>query len=239
MSIRAARNTAGQVVIYDNQVIDARYSKNCGGIVEDYTAVWGGFPVPYMVPLWDAPDSPSAAHYGQFGRYYAFRDAFCASDRFAGVDLREMLGKVDVSGTYYRWHHEVAVSTLLANLRELVGADWQTIEDIKVLERGASARITAVAFQGINAAGEQDSVTVRSEYSIRQVFSDSFLYSSAFEIMNADSFRKEGFLRLRGCGWGHGAGLCQMGALGMALAGYSAGDILKHYYPGTELGSLR
>jgi SpoIID/LytB domain protein len=79
---------------------------------------------------------------------------------------------------------------------------------------------------------------VKSEYGIRQMFSDSFLYSSAFEINNAETLRGDDHVVLKGVGWGHGVGLCQMGALGMALDHINYKDILKHYYPGTRLTSL-
>lgn len=238
-SIQAARDTAGMVLVHEGRVIDARYSKNCGGLVEDYTSVWEGPAVPYLVALWDAPGNETAeTHYGNFDDYFDFEEAFCAPARFTNVDLGAMLGKVDVSGSYYRWQVDVALSTILENLRKYAHLDWETVDDVDIVRRGASARIIEIALRGTDRSGLSVTHSARTEYTIRQLFSDSFLYSSAFEILNSQGFREDGYLRLRGCGWGHGVGLCQMGALGMAIEGYSVEKILGHYYPGTDLRVL-
>ncbi len=106
------------------------------------------------------------------------------------------------------------------------------------MERGPSARIKYLFMDGLDVQGSPCEQVVRSEYGIRQMFSESFLYSSAFIILNQDTLRQDEFVHLNGVGWGHGVGLCQMGALGMALENIGYADILKHYYPGTTLTQL-
>ncbi len=234
-SLRAARETAGQVLVHDEHVIDARYSKNCGGIVEAYENIWVGGPVAYLVPLWDARGIQDPPRVSDFNQYYEFDDAYCAPPSFAGQDLQAMLGKVDVAGSYYRWEYTLKITTLLENLAANEGIQWKALTGLKILERGNSARIKSILLHGVTAEGEQTELELVGEYAIRRSFSSSFLYSSAFEILNSDHYLDEGRIRMRGCGWGHGVGLCQMGALGMALKGRSAPEILEHYYPGTEL----
>jgi len=238
-SLQAARETEGEVIVYDNAVIDARYSKNCGGMVEAYDTVWEGGPVPYLIPLWDAPTQKAGQAVDDFDGHYRYVDAYCSSTRFEGVNLAGMLGKVDVSGSYYRWEQRVSKADILRNLKKYTGLVWTQLDDIRIMERGPSARIKYLYLVGRDAKGNTVEQMVKSEYGIRQMFSDSFLYSSAFVVGNADTLGSDDHVVLRGAGWGHGVGLCQMGALGMALEGISYEQIIRHYYPGTTLTRLK
>ncbi len=234
-SLQAAIDTKHEVLIYNDQVIDARYSKNCGGMVEAYETVWEGGPVPYLIPLWDAPNQRPGLAVDDPDDLWNYHDAYCSSKRFESVNLAGMLGKVDVSGSYYRWEQLLSKADLLQNLKKYTGHIWQSLEGIRIMERGASSRIKFLFLEGIDKAGQPTEQIVRSEYGIRQMFSDSFLYSSAFVIKNAATLKQDDQILLRGVGWGHGVGLCQMGALGMALTGIEYQAILNHYYPGTQL----
>ena len=237
-SLKAAIETRGEVLVYDGQVIDARYSKNCGGMVEAYDTVWEGGKVPYLIPLWDGPKQKPGYAVDDFEKHYAYNEAYCSSKRFENVNLAGMLGKVDVSGSYYRWEQVMTKAAILENLKKYTGLVWSSIDDIRVMERGPSARIKYLFLVGTDENGKMAEQMVKSEYGIRQMFSDSFLYSSAFVIKNAETLMDDDHIVLRGVGWGHGVGLCQMGALGMALINIGYKDILKHYYPGTKLTSL-
>ena len=237
-SLQAAIDTKGQVLVFEDAVIDARYSKNCGGMLEDYSTVWEGGPVPYLVPLWDGPVQLPGEAVDDFERLWAYTDAYCSSKRFTGVNLAGMLGKVDVSGSYYRWEKQLTKTELLKNLQKYHGLRWSRINNIRILDRGASARIKSLFLDGIDTQDQPAEQLVRSEYGIRRMFSDSFLYSSAFVIQNADTLEADDVVNLRGVGWGHGVGLCQMGALGMALDHIPYAQILAHYYPGTRLTQL-
>ena len=238
-SLQAAIDTQSEVLIYDEKVIDARYSKNCGGMVEAYDTVWEGGPVPYLIPLWDAPEQKPGHAVDDFEQHFKYADAYCASRRFENVNLAGMLGKVDVSGSYYRWEQKMSKAAILKNLKKYTGLTWKSIENIRIAERGPSARIKFLFLEGTDEAGQKSERMVKSEYGIRQMFSDSFLYSSAFVIKNADTLLNDEYVILRGAGWGHGVGMCQMGALGMALEGINYQDILLHYYPGTTFTSLK
>jgi len=237
-SLKAALTTKQEVLVYDHQVIDARYSKNCGGMVEAYETVWEGGPVPYLVPLWDGPEQLPGQAVDDFEALWRYQDAYCSSRRFKNVNLAGMLGKVDVSGSYYRWEQVINKADVLRNLEHYHGLSWQTLDDIKIGARGPSARIKFVTLAGLDVNGHPVTQIIRSEYGIRQLFSESFLYSSAFVIKNADTLAQDDQVALRGVGWGHGVGLCQMGALGMALTGIPYPDILQHYYPGTTLTKI-
>jgi len=237
-SMEAALETRGQVLIFKNAVIDARYSKNCGGMVEDYDTVWSGGPVPYLIPLWDGPVQRPGLAVDDFQALWDYDEAYCSSKRFENVNLAGMLGKVDVSGSYYRWEKRLTKSQLLSNLKKYHGLEWTELTNIRIMERGPSARIKYLFMDGLDVQGSPCEQVVRSEYGIRQMFSESFLYSSAFIILNQHTLRQDEFVHLNGVGWGHGVGLCQMGALGMALENIGYADILKHYYPGTTLTQL-
>ena len=238
-SLQAAIETLGEVIVHEDKVIDARYSKNCGGMVEAYDTVWEGGPVPYLIPLWDAPEQKPGYAVDDFDAHFKYNEAYCSSTRFENVNLAGMLGKVDVSGSYYRWEQTMTKADILKNLKKYTGLKWQSLDDIRIMERGPSARIKYLFLMGKDENGEIAEQMVKSEYGIRQMFSKSFLYSSAFVIKNAETLSTDDQVVLRGAGWGHGVGLCQMGALGMALDGMSYQAIIKHYYPGTKLTSLR
>ncbi len=234
-SLKAAIETRGEVLIYNDQVIDARYSKNCGGMVEAYDTVWEGDQIPYLMPLWDAPEQKPGYAVDDIEKHYLYHDAYCSSKRFADVNLAGMLGKVDISGSYYRWEQALSKVDILKNLKKYTGLLWSDVNDIRIMERGPSGRIKVLFLIGQDENGETVEQMVKSEYGIRQMFSDSFLYSSAFIIRNADTLGTDDHILLRGLGWGHGVGLCQMGALGMALDQIGYKEILHHYYPGTTL----
>jgi len=237
-SLRAALDTKGEVLTYDSRVIDARYSKNCGGMVEDYQTVWAGEKVPYLIPLWDGPEQRSGFAVDDFDDLYAYDQAYCSSKRFESVDLGGMLGKVDESGSYYRWEQSLNKSNILENLTKYHGLVWNRLDGIRIGERGPSARIKYLHLIGIDSEGHEVEQKVESEYGIRRMFSKSFLYSSAFIIKNEKTLETDDFVVLKGVGWGHGVGLCQMGALGMALDKIDYKTILAHYYPGTKFTHL-
>lgn len=237
-ALAAAIATENEILAHDNKVIDARYSKSCGGIVEDYTVVWGGEKVPYLIPLWDGPDHPEGYAADDLTALFAYQDAYCSSKRFEHVDLAAMLGKVDETGSYYRWDGTVKKQVILNNLKRYFGIDWIELFEVIALKRGASGRISHLRLAGENQAGAQVTFDLKREYDIRRTFSESFLYSSAFIIENPGTLEEDDAVKLHGAGWGHGVGLCQMGALGMALAGFSYPEILSHYYPNTTLTKI-
>ena len=120
-SLKAAIETRGEVMVYDEQVIDARYSKNCGGMVEAYDTVWEGGKVPYLIPLWDAPEQKTGYAVDDFEAHFGYDEAYCSSKRFENVNLAGMLGKVDVSGSYSSWEQTMTKVDILKNLKKYAG----------------------------------------------------------------------------------------------------------------------
>ncbi len=241
-SIEGALNTRGKVLIYDNQICDARYSKSCGGVMETFENVWEDTPLDYMQPLPDAPENfnninlPLDSEEKVEKWLTSVPHTFCSPHTIPEKDLHKYLGSVDEEGSYFRWEFVYSQEELtkLLNRKQDLGAD--NIIDILPLKRGFSGRLTAVRiiFQKNNETKEH---IVKDQYDIRDAFHDSFLYSSAF-IIKKDNHEIPKEFRLVGGGWGHGAGYCQIGAVGMALKGHTTQEIVYHYFPDSKLEQI-
>jgi len=218
-SINSANDTFGQVLIFNDQICDARYSKSCGGITEKYENVWEGDPVPYLCSIPDVNESGTA---------------YCSPQIVSEDSLKSYIGNVDEKGKYFHWTYELSQSELMSSLKkkcELIAVD---ILELRPLKTGDSGRIIDLEIEYLDEFDKPQSIVIKSEYQIRDVLSPSFLYSSAFTIEkeNDDSFQ------LSGRGWGHGVGMCQIGALGMAFSNHDHAFILRHYYLGSELKTI-
>lgn len=206
-------STWGQVLLYDGKLCDARFSKCCGGVMEVFGSCWADEDVPYLQALPDTPDHDP--------------EAGC----FCNTQDKEILGQVlnnydQETVDFYRWEVVYGRDELSALIRERSGIDIGRLEALEPLERGLSGRIVKLRI-----VGSERTLTVGKELEIRRLLSKSHLKSSAFEVEWPD----EETIRLKGAGWGHGVGLCQIGAAVMASKGYVYTQILSHYYPGTEL----
>lgn len=206
-------STWGQVLHYDGKLCDARFSKCCGGVMEVFGSCWADEDVPYLQALPDTPDHDP--------------EAGC----FCNTQDKEILGQVlnnydQETVDFYRWEVVYGRDELSALIRERSGIDIGRLEALEPLERGLSGRIVKLRI-----VGSERTLTVGKELEIRRLLSKSHLKSSAFDIEWPD----EETIRLKGAGWGHGVGLCQIGAAVMASKGYVYTQILSHYYPGTEL----
>ena len=221
---RAIDCTWGQVLTYDGELCDARFSKCCGGVMERFSTCWQDKDYPYLQAL---PDTPGHSHEGE---------SFC------NTQDKEILGQVlnnyDQETTdFYSWTEELDPAALGGLIERQFGVMTGPIKALEPLERGESGRICLLRI-----VGELKTITVGKELEIRRILSDTHLKSSAFEVeyINDDGMTTgaEGSwtkIRLSGRGWGHGVGLCQIGAAVMAARGYSYRQILRHYYPGTDL----
>ncbi len=236
------RSTNGVVLSSKGSVCDARYSKCCGGFTESFENVWGGKSIEYLVSLFDGKaNSPSVSQTPINEKNakqwtHSTPDVHCNPEKHNGRDINIYLGKVDIDRTYFRWYKyfsQIEISNLIGNKLSM---DISGICKLNPLKRGSSGRILSMDINFFDKRGNIRTITLSSEYEIRQVLHKRFLYSSAFTIETKDEgkYLPSGFM-LHGAGWGHGVGLCQMGALNMALDGYSHKDILSHYYPGTKL----
>lgn len=207
---KAVAQTWGQVLRYGGELCDARFSKCCGGMMERFSTCWEDKDYPYLQPL---PDTPVNG-----GR--------CFCDTEDAAVLSQILNDYDLeTRDFYRWK----VSYSRAGISELAGRrtgiDFGEIQRLEPLERGESGRISRLRI-----VGSANTAVIGKELMIRRALSESHLKSSAFDIeWQGDT------LTLHGRGWGHGVGLCQIGAAVMAAEGYDYIQILNHYYPGASI----
>ena len=210
-SLLAIRETHGEVLIsQDGHLIDTRFSKCCGGTTELFSTCWQSM---------DAPSLQS------------FPDPWCDLSSISSVGRRSLLSTIlkdydQTTADYgYRWLAKISKIDIKKNLLKKFGREIGDIESIEPLHRGPSGRIDMLRING-----SRGSLEIGKELYIRRLLSPSHLYSSAFDIEDCGDF-----ISLKGKGWGHGVGLCQIGAAHMAFHGYSYKDILSLYYPGSIL----
>jgi stage II sporulation protein D len=225
-AVEAVRETHGRAITYQGEVCDARYSKSCGGITEEFDTAWDEKRIPYLRSISDAPVSRAPIRREQEARRWILSDpeAYCNT---RDEDLLEkILPEVDrETKTFFRWTIHYSRSELEEILREKSGFDFGTLQEIIPLQRGPSGRISRLKI-----VGSKRTLVVGKELEIRRWLSRSHLYSSAF-VVNAEAEQ----FTLHGAGWGHGVGLCQVGAAVMASRGFSAEQILEHYFTGTAI----
>jgi len=205
--------------MFENKICDARYSKSCGGITEDYKYVWEGDPVPYLISIKDVNESNTA---------------FCSPEIVPEETLKNYIGDVDEKEKYFRWTYKATQGELIQSLKEKRNVIAGKILNLYPVKSGESGRIIDLTFDYEDENRQSQSIQIQSEYEIRNIMSPSFLFSSAFTIQKND----KGNFIFHGKGWGHGVGLCQIGALGMAISGKSSEEILDHYYPDTKLKKI-
>ncbi|MDD3806499.1 MAG: SpoIID/LytB domain-containing protein [Candidatus Marinimicrobia bacterium] len=242
-SLEGAKKTRGKVLLYNGKIADARYSKACGGITERYENIWFGDPLPYMQNLKDMPnpENPPDLTIEENARKWILDNpkAFCSEAYVPAKDLKNYLGSVDEEGKYFRWTIMMTNKELTENINEKLGLQLKAVKDIYPIKRGGSGRMILMGINVIDEHGNEKIFKIKSDYEARRILHKKFLYSSAIIIDKKNTLNDipQEFI-FHGAGWGHGAGMCQIGALGMALAGYSTEEILTHYYPGTELVSI-
>ncbi len=216
--------TWGEILKHDGELCDARFSKCCGGVMEKFSVCWEDKDYEYLQPL---PDTP-----GQQEGVKAFCDT---SDKEI---LSKVLNNYDQETVdFYRWSEVYERESLSALIEERSGISLGQVKSLEPLERGQSGRISRLRI-----VGSERTLVVGKELEIRRILSKSHLKSSAFDIeyLAGDGTKVESSedwvkLALHGSGWGHGVGLCQIGAAVMATQGYDYRQILSHYYPGAML----
>ena len=202
----AIKSTRGQVLMYDDKLCDARFSKCCGGHTEEFQYCWEDTPKPYLVSI---------------------EDPFCnTKDRKI---LREVLNDYDQeTPDFYRWTVKYTQAELTELVNRKLKLDLGDIIDLIPLDRGKSGRIWRLQI-----VGTKRSFTIGKELEIRRALSETHLYSSAFDVeKQGDQFI------LHGKGWGHGVGLCQIGAAVMGDRGYRYDEILLYYYRGAVVTKI-
>ena len=223
----AVEATGGQFLVFGGEICDARFSKCCGGVTESYRTAWEDRDVDYLEPVYDGEGTAIPAAVDE-GWILSRPLAYCnTSDRKL---IETILPGFDQETTdFYRWRVDLERDDLTVLIRDKTGIDLGRIEKLEPEERGASGRIVRLRI-----TGSTGSLKIGKELEIRRVLSPTHLYSSAFVVREA-----VGGFTLLGAGWGHGVGLCQIGAARMASIGFDAGGILRHYYPATELALRR
>ena len=226
----AVERTQGEVLTYGGDICDARFSKCCGGATERFENTWEAVPHPYLTSLFDAPAEKTAdLSREEDARAWILSapPAFCHTDDRA--ILAEVLNDYDLETRhFFRWTENRTAGELSALMREKLGIDFGDILDLVPVERGNSGRIIRLLVKG-----SRQSLTIGKELAIRKALSPTHLYSSAFVV------EKEGdTFTFHGAGWGHGVGLCQIGAAVMSAQGYGYRDILQHYFKGSEITKI-
>jgi stage II sporulation protein D len=219
----AVRATAGGFLRYNGAICDARFSKCCGGLTERYATAWEDEDIPYLRSVDDGPshshsDSPENWIRSNPPAYCNTHDSDLLSRVLPGFD-RE-------TRDFYRWQIAYTPVELAELIRSRLAVNLGPIRDLQALARGPSGRIYR-----LKVTGQRDYIIVGKELEIRRALSRTHLYSSAFVID-----KEPGRFVLRGAGWGHGVGLCQIGAAVMANESKSYTEILQHYYRGTTVG---
>jgi stage II sporulation protein D len=231
----AVASTGGVFLAHESSICDARFSKSCGGLTERFESCWEETAVPYLQCVSDAhhPQSRITSE-DQASNWIRVRpDAYCNTTD--SLILRQILPSFDQETTdFFRWRVEYRREELEELLQAKSGIDFGTLMDLVPVQRGPSGRIVRLRIEGT-----KKTLTVGKELEIRRWLSKSHLYSSAF-VVETDRGSTGIPVRfiLHGAGWGHGVGLCQIGAAVMATIGFKAEDIVRHYFTGVEIKKL-
>ena len=217
---KAIDSTWGQVLRFNGELCDARFSKCCGGVMEKFSVCWDDVDMPYLQSLADVPEHGEGK---------------CFCDTQDKEILGQVLNNYDQETVdFYRWTVEYDRDELSELVARRSGISLGRIEKLEPLQRGESGRIYKLKI-----AGSEKTLTVGKELEIRRLLSESHLKSSAFDLeymVDGESVSADqpwDTMVLHGKGWGHGVGLCQIGAAVMASQGYTYKEILLHYYPDT------
>lgn len=236
---KAIEATRGEVLMFEDKICDARFSKSCGGASETFENCWAPEHYPYLTKVIDNPTAPEGFELDLTVEENAEKwirqspEAFCnTTDKKV---LAQVLNNYDQETTdFYRWKVNYSQAELSELLARRSGIDFGEIIDLIPVKRGESGRIIE-----LNIIGTKRSIIVGKELEIRKWLSNSHLYSSAFVVDKTDlSNGIPQHFTLTGAGWGHGVGLCQIGAAVMGEKGYRYKDILLHYFRGAELKKI-
>ena len=224
----AIEATWGELLKYDGKICDARFSKSCGGAFEEFQNCWENVRYPYLAKQRDSKRITELPDLTQ--EEEAFKWITGSPEAFCNTTDKEILSQVlnnyDQETTdFYRWRVEYTPEELSALILKRIGIDFGLVTDLIPVERGTSGRLIKLKI-----VGSKRTLTIGKELEIRKALSPSHLYSSAFVVL-----KENGKFVLVGAGWGHGVGLCQIGAAVMGAQGYKYKDLLLHYYIGASI----
>jgi|YNPMSStandDraft_2_1061718.scaffolds.fasta_scaffold00054_30 SpoIID/LytB domain protein len=236
---QAVNFTRGLVLKYEDEICDARFYKSCGGHTENFENVWEPKHHPYLVGIPDYKftiddyDLDLTKEKNAEIWIRTTPPAFCAKP--SEKILLQVLNDYDlITKDFYRWKVEYEQEELKEIIKQKTGVDFGYIYDLLPVERGVSGRIIKLKI-----VGEKQTLTIGKELEIRKTLSKSHLYSSAFVVDKIESSERipKKFI-LTGAGWGHGVGLCQIGAAVMADMGYKFDEILAHYFKNSNIEKI-
>lgn len=233
----AIAQTRGLLLMSDGKICDARYSKSCGGAFEEFQYCWEDIKYPYLVKQRDSKtetELPDLTIEEEAEKWI-----LSSPESFCNTTDKEILSQVlnhydQETVNFYRWTQEYSQKELSALILKRSGVDYGDILDLIPVERGTSGRLVKLKI-----VGTKKTKTIGKELEIRRTLSESHLYSSAFvvEKIGNENGVPQKFV-LKGAGWGHGVGLCQIGAAVMGEKGYKFDEILLHYFVGASLEKL-
>ncbi len=246
----AIRQTLGQVLLDGEDICDARFSKCCGGETEEFQYCWEDTPKSYLTAVRDlvlGVKNEEQEDSSLFTLHSSLQDEATAErwirsnpPAFCNTTDKKILSQVlndydQETADFYRWKVTYSQEKLQQLFEEKLKMNFGAILDMKAVERGKSGRISKLQI-----IGTEKTFTIGKELEIRRALSDTHLYSSAFVVDKYDKDEQGVPQRFEiiGAGWGHGVGLCQIGAAVMGEQGYAYNDILLHYYQGAEIKQL-
>ncbi len=224
LSLRVAEETKGEVLMFDSRFADARYSKICGGVTERYSACWEDRDLPYLASFYDRHNGEEVVSEMSENETRTFIDN-TENDCFCNTFRHKLPKSLSFCKDLFRWEVSVSIVDIEKNLKIKFGKEIGEIKNIEAVQRGRSGRIINLIVSGSDGV-----VIIGKELNVRRLLSDTHLPSSAFYIT-----RDHECFILKGAGWGHGVGLCQIGAQIMGESGYDYKQILKHYYRGASV----
>ena len=229
----AVRSTRGCLLMHNNTICDARFTKCCGGVSEEFEYCWEDKHLPYLSAVRDTEDQsvPDLTKEEEAEKWIRQAPQSYCNTQDKHI-LSQILNNYDLETTdFYRWKVRYTQEELAELIRTNTKGDYGDILDLIPVQRGTSGRICKLKI-----VGSLKTYTIGKEMEIRRILSDSHLCSSAFVVDKGDV--KDGvpqWFLLTGAGWGHGVGLCQVGAAVMGEKGYSYEEILLHYYKGASI----
>jgi len=239
VALQAIEQTRGVVLTYDNKLCDGRYSKSCGGITESFYNVWEPIQIAYLTTVVDYKYEPENFDLNFDSEINASKWIKGNVPSFCNLTDKKIISQVlndfdQETKDFYRWKVEYTQEELREIINSKTQMDFGNIIDLIPIERGYSARIIKLKIKGT-----KKELTFGKELEIRRILSKTHLYSSAFVVDKGNIVNNvpQNFT-FYGAGWGHGVGLCQIGAAYMASKGYQFDEILFHYFIGTKLKKL-
>ncbi|MBN2857579.1 MAG: SpoIID/LytB domain-containing protein [Candidatus Delongbacteria bacterium] len=231
---KAVDETRGMILTYGGKAVDAVFHSVCGGYLEGNDVIWGSKRLPYLNPK--PSFSSNIRIYGDLSVEKNFRNWIDSRpESYCNMDNKNIPAGLEFVKKYYRWEVKIPRSRLEKTIRSSTGVDVGSIKDISIVSRGESGKAKSVLI-----SGSKNNVTITRELNIRKKLASPPLYSANFYVVrsSADKNGYPEYFILKGAGFGHGTGMCQTGAVGMALTGKNYREILDFYFHGAEIKEL-